>query len=90
MRNDFVQTILNKNENKSLRLIKPAYVEMTSSLKERSDTKIIHMWYESPMATQGAKAYNPSFDITQHWYITAFITEYGIVTPPFIKKLCDI
>ena len=59
-------------------------------IEQRPGTEITHMWYENPLVPPSAKVYNPSFDVTPHGYITAFITEHGIVTPPFIKKLCDI
>ena len=33
------------------------------------------------------KAYNPAFDITDHAYVTAIITEKGIVRPPYDENL---
>lgn len=38
-------------------------------------------------APQGVKVYNPAFDVTPHEYVTAIITEKGIVTPPYQEKL---
>ena len=35
----------------------------------------------------GIKTYNPSFDITAGKYITAIITEKGIVRPPYEENL---
>lgn len=43
-------------------------------------------------APEGVKAYNPAFDVTDAQYITAIITEKGIVYPPYeenIKKLFE-
>jgi methylthioribose-1-phosphate isomerase len=43
-------------------------------------------------APEGVKAYNPAFDVTDAKYITAIITEKGIVKPPYkenLKKLFD-
>ena len=43
-------------------------------------------------APQGIKVYNPAFDITPHEYVTAIITEKGIVKAPFhvnLPKLFD-
>lgn len=43
-------------------------------------------------APVGVKAYNPAFDVTDARYITAIITEKGIVRPPYnenIKKLFE-
>lgn len=58
----------------------------------RDGKEIYQMWYEKDMAPAGVKTYNPSFDVTDHKYITAVITEKGIVRPPYkenLKKLFD-
>ncbi len=36
------------------------------------------------------KAYNPAFDITDHKYVTAIITEKGIVRPPYKENLAKL
>lgn len=38
-------------------------------------------------APPGVKVYNPAFDITPHEYVTAVITEKGIVQAPYEKNL---
>lgn len=46
----------------------------------------------SQVAPSKVETYNPAFDVTPHRYITAFITEKGIIKPPFkenFKKLFD-
>ena len=58
----------------------------------RDGKEIYRMWYEKDMAPAGVKTYNPSFDVTEHKYITAIITEKGIVRPPYkenLKKLFE-
>lgn len=58
----------------------------------RDGEEIKKMWYENQMAPEGVKTYNPSFDVTNHKYITAIITERGIINPPFdvkIKKIME-
>ena len=58
----------------------------------RKGEEIYEMWYEKPMAPEGVKTFNPSFDVTDHKYITAVITEKGVVKPPFdvnLKKLME-
>lgn len=43
-------------------------------------------------APQGVKVYNPAFDVTPNEYVTAIITEKGIVRAPYeqnLKKLFD-
>ena len=59
----------------------------------RQGEEIYEMWYERPMAPEGVKTYNPSFDVTDHKYITAVITEKGIVRPPYdvnLKKIMGL
>ena len=58
----------------------------------RNGEEIYKMWYEKNMAPAGVKTYNPAFDVTDHKYITAVITEKGIVKPPYeenLKKLFE-
>ncbi|MCS6773037.1 MAG: S-methyl-5-thioribose-1-phosphate isomerase [Anaerolineae bacterium] len=38
-------------------------------------------------APAGVDVYNPAFDVTPHRYVTAFVTECGIVRPPFAEGL---
>jgi len=43
-------------------------------------------------APQGVKVYNPAFDVTPHEYVTAIITEKGVVQAPYhenLKKLFE-
>ncbi|MCI2061280.1 MAG: S-methyl-5-thioribose-1-phosphate isomerase [Eubacteriaceae bacterium] len=56
-------------------------------IEERDGEEIYKMWYEKPMAPEGVKTYNPSFDVTPHTLITAVITERGIVKPPYQQGL---
>lgn len=39
------------------------------------------------VAPAGVKAYCPAFDVTPHGLIAAFITERGVIRPPFAKSL---
>lgn len=56
----------------------------------RDGEEIYRMWYEKPMAPEGVKTYNPSFDVTPAKYITAVITEKGIVRPPYRENLAAL
>ncbi len=61
-------------------------------IEERNGNEITEMWYEKPMAPEGVKTYNPAFDITDSKYITAVITEKGIIYPPYdvnLKKIFE-
>ena len=52
-------------------------------IEDRDGKEIYSLWYKENMAPQGVKTYNPAFDITDHKYISAVITEKGIVYPPY-------
>ena len=60
-------------------------------IEQRDGREIYQMWYEKDMAPAGIQTYNPAFDVTEHQYITAVITEKGIVRAPYdvnLKKIC--
>ncbi|MCI5688624.1 MAG: S-methyl-5-thioribose-1-phosphate isomerase [Emergencia sp.] len=59
-------------------------------IEERDGEEIYKMWYEKPMAPEGIKTYNPAFDVTEAKYITAVITEKGIVRPPYRENLAKL
>ncbi len=59
-------------------------------IEERDGDEITERWYEDRMAPEGIKTFNPAFDVTDHKYITAVITEKGIVYPPFDENLPKI
>jgi methylthioribose-1-phosphate isomerase len=42
------------------------------------------------VAPEGARAYNPAFDVTPGHLITAFITEYGVLRPPYAESLGEL
>jgi methylthioribose-1-phosphate isomerase len=44
----------------------------------------------APVAPEDAKVYNPAFDVTPGHLITAFITEYGVLRPPYLESLGDL
>lgn len=53
----------------------------------REPNEIKSLWYEKDMALEGVQCYNPAFDVTDHDYITAIITECGVHYPPFTQSL---
>ena len=59
-------------------------------IEERDGDEITELWYEGRMAPEGIKTFNPAFDVTDHKYITAIITEKGIIYPPFDENLAKI
>lgn len=42
------------------------------------------------VAPEDAAVYNPAFDVTPGHLVTAFITEYGIVRPPYRESIPDL
>jgi methylthioribose-1-phosphate isomerase len=55
-------------------------------IEERDAREVTHVG-SVQLAPEGAKIRNPSFDVTPSKYITAIITERGIVRPPFLENL---
>ncbi|MCL2371797.1 MAG: S-methyl-5-thioribose-1-phosphate isomerase [Defluviitaleaceae bacterium] len=55
-------------------------------IEERDGKEITHEWYKTPLAPENIKTFNPSFDVTPANLIAGFITEKGILQPPFSCK----
>ncbi len=55
-------------------------------IEERSPGEVTHI-AGLQIAPRGVTAHNPAFDVTPHRYITAIITENGIVRGPFDRNL---
>lgn len=55
-------------------------------IEERSPEEITHI-QGVPIAPEGVRAANPAFDVTPHSYITAIITEKGIISEPYTEGL---
>lgn len=54
-------------------------------IEERAPHEIVS-GFGKRTAPQGIKVYNPAFDVTPHELITAFITDRGVLRPPFTKS----
>ncbi len=57
---------------------------------ELRDTDEIGNGYGKRTAPIGVKAYNPAFDVTDAKYITAIITEKGVVYPPYKENIAKL
>jgi methylthioribose-1-phosphate isomerase len=55
-------------------------------IEERSPREVTHI-QGVPIAPKGVEVANPAFDVTPHRYISAIITEKGIVKEPYIERL---
>jgi methylthioribose-1-phosphate isomerase len=51
-------------------------------IEERDAEEVTHICGQA-IAPEGVRVLNPAFDVTPHRYVTAIITERGIVSPPF-------
>ena len=58
-------------------------------IEERSPEEVTHI-QGVPIAPEGIRAANPAFDITPPSYITAIITEKGIIRAPYTEGLKGI
>ncbi len=59
-------------------------------IEQRDPNEVTEMWYKERMAPEGVKVYNPAFDFVENDLITAIVTEYGVIKPPFDKAIKDI
>ena len=55
-------------------------------IEERNAAEVTHI-RGVPIAPEGVRVANPAFDITPHRYISAIITEQGIVREPYVERL---
>ena len=55
-------------------------------IEERNAKEVTHM-AGTQVTPAGALVRNPSFDVTPHRYITAIVTERGILRPPYLEAL---
>jgi methylthioribose-1-phosphate isomerase len=54
---------------------------------EQRDEKEVTHFQGKRTVPQGVAAQNPAFDVTPHRYVSAIITERGIVSPPFKVRI---
>ena len=55
-------------------------------IEQRSPDEVTHI-QGIGIAPEGTQAANPAFDVTPHYYITAIITERGIIREPYVERL---
>lgn len=52
-------------------------------IENRHPEEISELWYKKTMTPEGVNIFNPAFDVTDAALITAIVTEYGIIRPPY-------
>jgi methylthioribose-1-phosphate isomerase len=55
-------------------------------IEERDSNEVTH-FSQRQTAADETKVYNPAFDVTPAKYVTAFITDRGVIYPPFTENL---
>lgn len=58
-------------------------------IEYRPDDEVL-CWHDVRVAPNGARAWNPSFDVTPAELITAIITERGIARPPYRESIAAL
>jgi methylthioribose-1-phosphate isomerase len=59
-------------------------------IEERDPREVLDLQQGGkPVAPAGSKARNPAFDVTPHRLVTAFVTEVGVLRPPFAETLSE-
>lgn len=56
---------------------------------EQRDASEITQGFGTPTAPRDIKVYNPAFDVTPAQYIAGFITDQGILRPPYPQSIAD-
>ena len=58
-------------------------------IEQRAASEVTHV-FGVPIAPDATPVENPAFDITPHRYVTAIITERGVVRAPYTESLKEI
>jgi methylthioribose-1-phosphate isomerase len=60
-------------------------------IEERDPHEVLDLQLNGERVTpEGASARNPAFDVTPARLISAFVTERGIIRPPYFKNLSQV
>lgn len=59
-------------------------------IEQRKGTEVTELFFKKPIAPKDVKVFNPAFDVTPHNLITAFITNRGIIKPPYRINIAKI
>lgn len=53
------------------------------NIENRDPSEVSEMHYKRRMTPESVNIFNPAFDVTKADLITAFVTEFGIIRPPY-------
>ncbi len=57
---------------------------------EQRDAAEVAGFGSTRIAPEGSAAYNPAFDVTPAHLVTAFVTEHGVLRPPYGESIADL
>jgi len=57
---------------------------------EQRDPEEVRLLSGTPLTLSGTRCRNPAFDVTPGRLVTAFVTEYGILRPPYTDAVPDL
>lgn len=58
-------------------------------IEERNGSEVSHLMGKR-VAPEGVAVYNPAFDVTPARYVSAIVTEKGVLRPPFARAIRDL
>ncbi|MFH1621515.1 MAG: S-methyl-5-thioribose-1-phosphate isomerase [Candidatus Omnitrophota bacterium] len=59
-------------------------------IEYRSKDEVISLYFKKPISPSGIQIDNPAFDVTDSKLVTAFVTEKGLIEPPYNKNIKEI
>ena len=59
-------------------------------IEERPGREVTELFFKQPIAAKDIKVFNPAFDVTPNRFISAIITDKGIIRPPYKKNILKI
>lgn len=59
-------------------------------IENRNPEEVSSYWYKKPVTPEGVQIFNPAFDVTEASLITAIVTEFGVLKPPYSMTIQEI
>jgi len=56
-------------------------------IEQRKPEEVTELFFKRPIAPKGVKVFNPAFDVTPNNFISAIITDKGIIRPPYRENI---
>ncbi len=59
-------------------------------IEQRKPEEVTDLFFKQCIAPKGIKVFNPAFDVTPHYLITAMITDKGIIKAPYGENIKNV